>query len=194
MVSLSKELSVRELRSLVKGEVAKAVRDGRGRPPTPVIVKTLNRSLKLFTLEGIGHGVAEVQTPVEHGPLTTTREERSQPPVIGDHRRPHRGLDRPVGVARRVALLNVRVEVLRQGLQLLYQLANFHAFLLIKCQAIPASSAEHEVAGAAHGYRHSRVPSPPGEAGLIGERPAAVRSCTRWVLREAREPGEEGCG
>jgi hypothetical protein len=27
-------------------------KDSRGRPPTPVIVKTLNRSLKLFAFEG----------------------------------------------------------------------------------------------------------------------------------------------
>lgn len=49
----TKALSVRELRALVTEEVARAPKDadGRGRPPKPLIVKTLDRSLKLFTLE-----------------------------------------------------------------------------------------------------------------------------------------------
>jgi hypothetical protein len=51
--AVDKELSVRDLRNEVSKELAKTVKEGerRGRPPTPRIVKTLNRSLKLFTLE-----------------------------------------------------------------------------------------------------------------------------------------------
>jgi hypothetical protein len=52
--AVAKNLSVRALRDIVEKEVEKAPKEGerRGRPPTPVIVKTLNRSLKVFTLEG----------------------------------------------------------------------------------------------------------------------------------------------
>lgn len=47
------ELTLRQARQAVARERAKLTKDdGRGRPPTPVIVKTLNRSLKLFTFEG----------------------------------------------------------------------------------------------------------------------------------------------
>jgi len=45
--------SVRHLRGLVAKKRAKVPKDdSRGRPPTPVITKTLNRSLKLFAFEG----------------------------------------------------------------------------------------------------------------------------------------------
>jgi len=52
--AVAKDLSFRELRQAVAEERAKMPRDDSrgGRPPTPVIVKTLTRSLKLFTLEG----------------------------------------------------------------------------------------------------------------------------------------------
>jgi hypothetical protein len=51
--ALSKELSVKDLKAEVVKERAKIVQEGepRGRPPLPRIVKTLNRSLRLFTLE-----------------------------------------------------------------------------------------------------------------------------------------------
>jgi len=51
--AVDKKLSMRDLREIVDGEVAKAKEgETRGRRPTPVILKTLNRSLKIFTLEG----------------------------------------------------------------------------------------------------------------------------------------------
>lgn len=47
------ECTLREARKVVAQERAKLPKDeGRGRPPTPAIMKTLNRSLKLFMLEG----------------------------------------------------------------------------------------------------------------------------------------------
>lgn len=47
------EFTLREARKAVAQERAKTPKgDGRGRRPTPSIVKTLNRSLKLFTFEG----------------------------------------------------------------------------------------------------------------------------------------------
>jgi hypothetical protein len=49
--AVNKDLSVRDLRDVVQREVAKTKDEGRGRPPKPLIVKTLDRSLKLFTLE-----------------------------------------------------------------------------------------------------------------------------------------------
>jgi hypothetical protein len=49
--AVSKDLSVRDLREVVQKEVAKNKEEGRGRPPKPLIVKTLDRSLKLFTLD-----------------------------------------------------------------------------------------------------------------------------------------------
>ncbi len=49
--AMTKDLSVRDLRTVVQKEVAKNKDEGRGRPPKPLIVKTLDRSLKLFTLE-----------------------------------------------------------------------------------------------------------------------------------------------
>lgn len=49
--ALSKKLSLRDLSALVTDELAKKEPDGRGRKPRPVIVKTLSRSVKLFTLE-----------------------------------------------------------------------------------------------------------------------------------------------
>ena len=49
--AVNKEFSVRDLRDVVQKEVAKNKDEGRGRPPKPLIVKTLDRSLKLFTLE-----------------------------------------------------------------------------------------------------------------------------------------------
>jgi hypothetical protein len=48
---VKQELTVSKLRPLVQQKVAANKEEGRGRPPTPVIVKTLNRTLKLFTLE-----------------------------------------------------------------------------------------------------------------------------------------------
>ncbi len=51
--AVKQDLTVVELREVVRKEVEKARVKGekRGRPPTPLIVKTLDRSLKLFTLE-----------------------------------------------------------------------------------------------------------------------------------------------
>lgn len=49
--AVKKDLSVRDLRDVVRREVAKNKDDNRGRPAKPLIVKTLDRSLKLFTLE-----------------------------------------------------------------------------------------------------------------------------------------------
>lgn len=50
--AVKKRLSVRELREFVGEERAKSPRtDKRGRSPKPLIVKTLDRSLRLFTLE-----------------------------------------------------------------------------------------------------------------------------------------------
>ena len=47
------EYSLRQARKAVDQERARTTKDdGRGRPPTPGIVKTLNRSLKLFAFEG----------------------------------------------------------------------------------------------------------------------------------------------
>ena len=49
----TKDLSYRELRKVVAEERAKIPGvDSRGRPPTPVIAKTVNRALKLFSFEG----------------------------------------------------------------------------------------------------------------------------------------------
>ncbi|MBN2559521.1 MAG: hypothetical protein JXQ75_01135 [Phycisphaerae bacterium] len=49
----TKDLSYRELRKVVAEERAKTPKvDARGRPPTPAIVKALNRSLKSFAFEG----------------------------------------------------------------------------------------------------------------------------------------------
>jgi hypothetical protein len=46
------EYTVRKTREVVAQELAKRAEDEpRGRPPTPTIMKTLNRSLKLFTFE-----------------------------------------------------------------------------------------------------------------------------------------------
>jgi len=52
--AVAKDLSFRELRHAVAALRTKMPKDDSrgGRPPTPVIVKTLTRSLKLFTLEG----------------------------------------------------------------------------------------------------------------------------------------------
>ena len=53
--ALSKRLSVLQVKAAVKEETAKAPKDGdrekRGPKPKPLIVKTLDRSLSLFTLE-----------------------------------------------------------------------------------------------------------------------------------------------
>ena len=51
--ALSRRLSVRALREAVTHEVAKTPLDGgkRGRPPKPLIVKTLDKTLSLFTLD-----------------------------------------------------------------------------------------------------------------------------------------------
>lgn len=46
-----KGLSVRDLKAVVKEELSKEEKDPRGRKPKPLIIKTLSRSLKLFTLE-----------------------------------------------------------------------------------------------------------------------------------------------
>ena len=47
----TKDLSFRELRQVVAEERAREPKDDfRGRPPIPLVVKTLNRSLKLFAL------------------------------------------------------------------------------------------------------------------------------------------------
>ena len=46
-----KGLSVRALKAEVKEELSKLEKDPRGRKPKPLIIKTLSRSLKLFTLE-----------------------------------------------------------------------------------------------------------------------------------------------
>jgi hypothetical protein len=52
--AVAKDLSFRELRHAVAAQRTKMPKDDsrKGRSPTPVIVKTLTRSLKLFTLEG----------------------------------------------------------------------------------------------------------------------------------------------
>ncbi|MBI4932497.1 MAG: hypothetical protein HY828_01385 [Actinobacteria bacterium] len=51
--AMEKKLSVRQLKAEVKKVIAKAREDEpRGRKPLPVIVKTLNGSVKLFTLDG----------------------------------------------------------------------------------------------------------------------------------------------
>jgi len=51
--AVTKELSFRDLRDVVAEERAKIPKDdSKGRPRTPVIVKTLNRSLRVLTLEG----------------------------------------------------------------------------------------------------------------------------------------------
>jgi hypothetical protein len=49
----AKEMSFRELRAIVAQERAKAPKaDSRGRPPIPIILKTLGRALKLFASGG----------------------------------------------------------------------------------------------------------------------------------------------
>lgn len=50
-VAYKQGLSVRDLREVVSEEIAKEEKDPRGRKPKPVIIKTLSRSVKLFTLE-----------------------------------------------------------------------------------------------------------------------------------------------
>ena len=51
--AVTKELSLRELRQAVAEEQAKTAKgESRGRPPMPLVVRTLNRSHKLFTFEG----------------------------------------------------------------------------------------------------------------------------------------------
>lgn len=49
--AVKQELPVRKLRQLVQKKVDANKDDTRGRPPKPHIVKTLDRSLKLFTLD-----------------------------------------------------------------------------------------------------------------------------------------------
>ena len=50
--AVTKELSLRELHQAVAEEQAKIPKaESRGRAPTPVVVRTLNRSLKLFAFE-----------------------------------------------------------------------------------------------------------------------------------------------
>ena len=51
--AVEKSFTVKKLRSIVEAEVAKKPKDpaNGGRPPTPLIVKTLDRSLKIFTFE-----------------------------------------------------------------------------------------------------------------------------------------------
>lgn len=59
--AVKKELSVRALREVVQKEVAKRKTEGRGRPSKSIIVKTLDRSLKLFTLESGRKSFTKVQ-------------------------------------------------------------------------------------------------------------------------------------
>lgn len=49
--AVKQDLPVSKLRPLVQQKVAAKKEEGRGRPAKPLIVKTLDRSLKLFTLE-----------------------------------------------------------------------------------------------------------------------------------------------
>jgi len=49
--AVKKGLSVRDLRAVVKEELSRVEKDPRGRKPKPLIIKTLSRSVKLFTLE-----------------------------------------------------------------------------------------------------------------------------------------------
>jgi len=49
--ALDKKLPVSKLRGLVAAELAKRPVDGRGRKPTPEVLKSLTRSVKLFTLD-----------------------------------------------------------------------------------------------------------------------------------------------
>lgn len=46
-----KGLSVRDLKAQVRDELSHEQKDPRGRKPKPLIIKTLSRSVKLFTLE-----------------------------------------------------------------------------------------------------------------------------------------------
>ncbi len=46
-----KGLSVRDLKAQVREELSREEKDPRGRKPIPLIIKTLSRSVKLFTLE-----------------------------------------------------------------------------------------------------------------------------------------------
>lgn len=49
--AINKKMSVRELKAVVVEEAPKFEKDPRGRKPKPLIIKTLSRSVKLFTLE-----------------------------------------------------------------------------------------------------------------------------------------------
>ena len=63
--ALERKLSVRALRKIVaqdlEKDAAKPERRRRGRPPTPLVLRTLARSIKLFTLERGGRSFTRAQ-------------------------------------------------------------------------------------------------------------------------------------